>query len=183
MKGMVFTEFLEMVEDVFSPDVADSIITKAALPSGGVYTAVGTYHHDEMVALVTHLSTATKTPVPDLLKAFGRHLFGRFAKSYPQFFEGKADAFAFLSGVEDYIHVEVRKLYPDAELPSFSYQRPAADTLVMTYRSKRPFADLAEGLIQGCFAHFGEDVGIARATLAAEPETCVEFSLVRRVAV
>lgn len=183
MKGMVFTEFLEMVEAVFSPDIADTIITKANLPSGGVYTAVGTYDHDEMVALVTHLSAETKTPVPDLLKAFGRHLFGRFAKGYAQFFEGKADAFAFLSGVEDYIHVEVRKLYPDAELPSFNYQRPNPETLVMTYRSKRPFADLAEGLIQGCFAHFGEDVDIARATLSTAPETVVEFSLTRRVAV
>lgn len=183
MKGMVFTGFLEMVEEVFSPEVADRIITKSDLPSGGVYTAVGTYHHDEMVTLVTHLGTETNTPVPELLKAFGKYLFGKFASSHPQFFDGKQDAFSFLSGVEDYIHVEVRKLYPDAELPTFQYERPNADTLVMTYRSTRPFADLAEGLIQGCCAHFGEEVSIARKTISTSPGTCVEFSLSKRVAV
>ncbi len=183
MKGMVFTEFLEMVEDVFSPDVADTILTNADLPSGGVYTAVGTYDHDEMVTLVKNLSAETNTPVPDLLRAFGKHLFGRFASTHPQFFDGKQNAFSFLAGVEDYIHVEVRKLYPDAQLPSFEYEHPNDDTLLMTYRSVRPFADLAEGLIQGCFAHFGEEVGIERTTLSTEPETCVQFALTKRVAV
>jgi hypothetical protein len=180
---MVFTEFLEMVEDVFSPEVADSILTNSDLPSGGVYTALGAYDHDEMVTLVKALSAATNTPIPDLLRAFGKHLFGRFAVSHPQFFTDKSDAFTFLAGVDNYIHVEVRKLYPDAELPKFTYERPNDDTLVMTYQSTRPFADLAEGLIHGCAAHFGEQLSVDRRTISTEPETCVEFSLSRRVAV
>ena len=36
MKGIVFTEFLEMVEDKFSPELADRIIEGAELPSGGI---------------------------------------------------------------------------------------------------------------------------------------------------
>jgi len=43
MKGIIFTEFLEMVEDRFSPEIADRIIEAADLPSGGAYTAIGTY--------------------------------------------------------------------------------------------------------------------------------------------
>ncbi|MBT8311465.1 MAG: hypothetical protein HKP23_01335, partial [Flavobacteriaceae bacterium] len=39
MKGIVFTEFLEMVEDKFGLEVVDTIIEKAELPSEGVYTA------------------------------------------------------------------------------------------------------------------------------------------------
>jgi len=60
MKGMVFTEFLEMVEDQFGFTMADKIISEAELASGGVYTSVGTYHHQEMVALVVNLSKALK---------------------------------------------------------------------------------------------------------------------------
>ena len=52
MKGVVFTEFLEMVEDRFSPEMADRIIEGAELASGGVYTTVGTYDHGEMIQLV-----------------------------------------------------------------------------------------------------------------------------------
>ena len=53
MKGIVFTEFLEMVEDRFSLDMVDDLIDDCDLPSGGVYTAVGTYSHEEIVALVS----------------------------------------------------------------------------------------------------------------------------------
>lgn len=47
MKGIIFTEFLEMVEDRFSPEIADRIIEASDLPSRGVYTAVGTYDHTD----------------------------------------------------------------------------------------------------------------------------------------
>lgn len=36
MKGVVFTEFLEMVEARFSADLVDDVIDAANLPSGGV---------------------------------------------------------------------------------------------------------------------------------------------------
>jgi len=59
MKGIVFTEFLEMVEAKFSPEMTDRIITESKVPSGGAYSAVGTYDHEEIVALVQALSRAT----------------------------------------------------------------------------------------------------------------------------
>ena len=86
MKGVVFTEFLDMVEQRFSPDMVDDIIEDANLPSGGAYTAVGTYPHDEMVALVVALSARSGAAVPDLLRAFGEYLFGRFVQGYPGHF-------------------------------------------------------------------------------------------------
>lgn len=180
MKGVVFTEFLEMVEDTFSPDMADTIIEDSDLPSGGVYTTLGTYDHEEMVQLVTHLSAHTETPVPDLLKVFGKHLFGRFAKGYPHFFADVGSAFDFLQNVEGYIHVEVRKLYADAELPSFEYDTSVPGQLVMTYSSKRAFGDLAEGLIHGCIAHFEESIDVARENVATEPRTVVRFTMTQR---
>ena len=53
MKGMVFTEFLEMVESTFSADMVAAIIDDSAPPSGGAYTSVGTYDHQELVGMVT----------------------------------------------------------------------------------------------------------------------------------
>src|SRR5438445_13808374 len=119
MKGVVFTEFLEMVEERFSAEIADRIIEAADLPSGGAYTAVGTYDHHELLRIVSELSGVTQLPVAQLVRAFGKHLFARFVCLYPQFFEGAGNAFAFLLKIEDHIHVEVRKLYSDAELPRF----------------------------------------------------------------
>lgn len=163
MKGMVFTEFLDMVEATWSLDMVDRIIEDARVPSGGAYTAVGTYPHEEMIALVTALAAATGRPPGELTRAFGRHLFGRFSQLYGRFFEGVGDSFQFLAGIEEIIHAEVRKLYPDAELPGFEVQT-GPRTLVLTYFSRHPFADLAHGLIEGCVAHFGDPVGITRET-------------------
>jgi hypothetical protein len=167
MKGIVFTEFLEMVEAEFSADVADEIIESTELASGGAYSAVGTYDHREIVALVSRLSELKGHPVPDLLKAFGRHLLQRFARGYPQFFEDKSSAFEFLDDVEKTIHVEVLKLYPEAELPSFETSRDG-DALIMIYRSPRRMADLAEGLITGCGEHFGETLIIEREDVSGD---------------
>ncbi|MET3293216.1 UNVERIFIED_CONTAM: hypothetical protein ABID98_005939 [Brevibacillus sp. OAP136] len=165
MRGMVFTTFLEMVESKFSLNVADQIIQASDLPSGGSYTSVGTYHHNEMIALVGQLSERTGIPAADLVRTFGEYLFGQLNEMHPQFIATNSSAICFLKNVDSYIHVEVRKLYPDAELPSFTYETPGKGTLVMTYRSSRPFADLAEGLIIGCIAHYGEPVGLVREDL------------------
>jgi len=179
MKGIVFTEFLEMVEDRFSPSIADRIIQLSDLRSGGAYTAVGTYDHHELLRLVTNLSRETGTPVPDLVRAFGQYLFGRFFVTYPQFFEGIEHAFDFLKNIERYVHVEVRKLYPDAELPRFECSSPAPGTLTMTYRSTRPFADFAEGLIGGCIEHFREPIDVRREDLS-DGGTSARFVLTHR---
>jgi hypothetical protein len=180
MKGVVFTEFLEMVEDRFSPEIADHIIEASDLPSGGAYTSIGTYDHTEMVQLVTQLSAATGTTVPVLIHAFGKYLFGRFVVLYPQVFEGVGSAYSLLERIDDTIHVEVLKLYPDAELPRFECVTPEPGRLTMIYRSRRGFADLAAGLIDGCIEHFGETIDVQREDLSGGQGTCVRFSLTRR---
>jgi len=167
MKGMVFTEFLEMVETTFSADMVDDIIDDANPPSGGAYTAVGTYDHTELVSMVVALSNRTGIPVADLVQAFGKHVFGVFARNYQVFFTNVPDAITFLSGIEDIIHAEVIKLYPDAHLPKFDCERHG-DTLIMIYRSPRHFADLALGLIRGCGEYFGNNLRIEREELDSE---------------
>jgi hypothetical protein len=181
MKGIVFTEFLEMVENKYSPEVADRIIETSNLSSGGAYTSVGTYDHAEFIQLVTRLSAETKVPVPDLVREFGRYLFTRFHLKYSNFFNHIPGAFAFLARIENYIHVEVRKLYSDAELPRFEIKQTDPQHMELTYKSSRPFADLAEGLILGCIEHFKENIQAKREDISNSPgETSVRFDLVKQ---
>ncbi len=169
MKGLVFTEFIDMVDERFSLETSERLIEECDLPSRGAYTSVGTYDAAEMLALVTRLSEVSGIPVPELLNAFGRHLFARFTTSFPAFFDGIGSALEFLPRVNDYVHLEVRKLYPDASLPTFTCSIPEPGTLVMTYRSATDLPDLAEGLIEGCAEHFGESLTITRETLPGDP--------------
>ncbi|HEU4851002.1 MAG TPA: heme NO-binding domain-containing protein [Telluria sp.] len=183
MKGVVFTEFMEMVESRMGLDMLDRIITEAELPNDGAYTAVGTYDHAELVRLVAALSNATGMSTPELVYMFGEQLFERFSINYSYFFDGADDAFEFLSRIDGVIHVEVRKLYPDAELPTLLCERPAANAMTLTYISPRGFGDLAAGLIAGCIKHFGESVRMARTDLE-KVDNChrVQFDLVREAA-
>lgn len=177
MKGIVFTEFIELVEEKFSITTCEQLLETSALPSGGVYTSVGTYDAAEMVALVTNLSQMTGIAVADLLQEFGRHLFRQFVEKFPGFFENITSSIDFLSRVDGYVHVEVRKLYPDAELPTFACERSDAGEFLMTYHSKRDLPDLAEGLIRGCIAHFGDQIDVRREPVEGMPGTTC-FTLV-----
>jgi Haem-NO-binding len=180
VKGIVFTEFLDMVEDRFTLEVADRMITAAAVPSGGAYTAVGTYDYHEIIQLVAQLSTLTSIPVSKLLHTFGVYLFGRFVVAYPSLFSRATSTFNFLERIEDHIHVEVRKLYPDAELPMFACDISTPSRLTMLYRSTRPFADLAEGLIVGCIAYFSKPILMHRDDSANSHGAHVLFVLTKQ---
>ena len=48
----------------------------------------------------------------------------------------------------------------------------------MIYRSRRRLADLAQGLIEGCIAHFGEEVAVRREDLEGGDGEVVRFELV-----
>ena len=181
MKGIVFTEFTDMVDSLFGPELTEEILEAATLPSGGAYTSVGTYDHAELVRLVSELSRRSGVPIPELVRRFGYFLFGRFAENYPYLFLEASNTFDFLKSVDSYIHVEVRKLYSDAQLPSFEHFQPGPDQMVLVYRSGRGLADLAEGLIQACADHFGEEVSIERKDLSGGTGTAAEFHIRRQV--
>ena len=162
MLGMVFTEFCSMVEKEFSADMVDDIIEMSDLPSGGAYTSVGYYSHQEMLSLVSSLSHKTGIPAPELVRLFGIRLFDFFTENYPQFFVGCSGSFEFLETIDNHIHAEVRKLYPNAAPPSFEFLSEKPGVAKLIYRSNRPFADLAEGLILGCADYFGEKIALDR---------------------
>jgi hypothetical protein len=178
MKGIVFTEFLEMVEHMDGYELVDSLLLTSELPSGGVYTAAGIYDHQEMISLVVRLSQATQRSVPDILRQYGRYLFQTFVSTYTPFLEAAPDAFSFLSSVDNYIHVEVKKLYPEAELPTFTITQLNASTLRMIYQSSRKMADLAYGLIEGTLSHYGEVATITRQALNPDGSR-VEFIITK----
>lgn len=175
MKGIVFSEFMDMVEEKFGLETLDDLIESTSLKSGGSYTAVGTYPHEEMVNLVIRLGELKNIPISDLLNAFGHHLFDTFYKNYPGFFTGVSHPFDLLEQIDNHIHVEVKKLYPDAELPRFETHRHE-DSMTMIYRSDRKMADLALGLIEASAKKFNTPLNI-ETTLLKEDGSEVQFKI------
>jgi hypothetical protein len=162
MKGLVFTEFLEMVEEKFGYEVLDRLTSLPSLKNHGAYTSVGNYPHDEMLNMLAELHDAVGLPHKELIIAFSSWLFNAFQRIHPTFFEHIDNSFDFLNGIETVIHSEVRRLYPDARLPNFNCERVDDNTLIMEYSSWRPFADLAEGLILAASEYFKDEIEMIR---------------------
>jgi len=74
----------------------------------------------------------------------------------------------------------VLKLYPEATLPRFDSELAEdGNTMHLTYYSTRHFADLAIGLIQGAFEHWGEEVQLSMEDLTTGDEQKVRFTMVK----
>jgi len=175
MKGLLFNELVEFAEDRFGCDVVARVEGTAA-----PYGAIASYPSADLVALATRLADAGSERLDVLLRAFGERLFGRFASLYPVFFVTADSTFEFLAQIDTTIHGEVEKLYPNAEFPRFKPTTEGADVMRLHYRSARPFADLAEGMLQGCITHFGESVDVRREPVTGPAGTAADFVLVRR---
>jgi len=154
MKGIVFTEFLELVEDKFGLEMVDNIISSSDLESGGAYTAVGTYSFSEMLQLLQHLSANTGISIDDLLLVYAEHFFGVIEVSYPGLLATYKDPIEMISSIENHIHVEVRKIYPDAELPTFVVESKSENDLTVIYKSSRAMHHFGLGLMNKTFEHF-----------------------------
>lgn len=156
MKGVIFAELIRFMEAVKSPAFADEAIQLAEVASDGAYTTVGNYPSDEALALVGAASKLSGIDAPELCRLFGNHLFQRFLVLYPHIMMSYTDAESLLAHVGSHIHGEVCVLYPDARPPQID-AKTTDDVTTMSYKSHRPMAAIAFGLIQECMSHYGDD--------------------------
>ena len=145
--------------------MADDVLEVAGLT--GTWAATGLYEDGDLVRYVSALSEITKTPVDDLVHAYGAHLLTRFYASHPKFFEGQTTR-TFLNGVESRIHSEVRRLWPAANTPLVTLLTDGDDELEVEYRSERGLATLALGLLEQTTRHFDDGWTVTLAEVNAE---------------
>jgi len=178
MKGVVFTELIEMIENEFGLEVLDQVLGEAELESKGAYTTVGNYPDSELHAILNALGKIKGLSMQEMLMGFSNCFFHMLSKQYVDFFEAHKTAFDFLATLDEYIHPEALKLYPDATTPGFSPNRIDENTLVLVYTSNRKLPVLARGLITQTVDYYNEDVEI-KEELIEEDGSIVKFTLTR----
>ena len=177
MRGELFNEFLEFAVESVGTEAA-ALTTRDGRRAATAYEVERHYDPSELTHLADQLATIRDVPRSTVLTSFGVHLFRYFAALYPTFLDEAASAVAFLASINTYVHGELRKLYPDAEFPGFECTPVAPDGIEMVYRSARPLADLAEGLIRGSIEHFGDLVRIVREDLPGMTGTAARFVVI-----
>lgn len=178
MKGIVFTEFLQLVEDKFGLETVDEIIQNANLATDGAYTSVGNYEFSEMLSLMNNLSERTNLSRDDLFRLYSEHFFNVLLESYPFLINKFTDPLELLSSIEGHIHVEVVKIYPDADLPTFEVIEKTETSLTMIYKSSKAMYSFGLGLMHKTFEHFNASASIEMQKLK-DDGTIVKFIITK----
>ncbi|WOH60161.1 heme NO-binding domain-containing protein [Bradyrhizobium sp. BWC-3-1] len=158
MKGVVFNLLEAVVRRDYGDDAWEALLDAAG--TDGAYSSLGNYPDEELVKLVGAASSALKMPADDVVRWFGRNALPLLAKTHPHFFTAHKSTRPFLLTLNDVIHAEVRKLYPGADVPVFTYDTSSSDFLLMHYRSHRKLCALAEGFIQATAAYYAEELSL-----------------------
>ncbi len=174
MKGVIFTEFVQHVESKYGLEVCDGMLEKAQ--DDGIYTSVGNYDHNRLVTLIVILQKLTGDDAEHIQCEFGVVAFPILLSTLPGIADDCSDVFSFIERVENHIHIEVIKLYPDSTPPKFSFVSRDEMSMVMDYHSARCMSAVCHGLLLGCAAHFKQSLSINRDSLN-DDESCVRFTL------
>ncbi|GAA0283647.1 heme NO-binding domain-containing protein [Alteraurantiacibacter aestuarii] len=156
MKGIIFTELVNFMEEGFGLVFADEVLVEADLPDGGAFTSVGSYPATNALKMVSIASVKSGVPVDELCQKYGSYLFQRFTVLFPDIMKLYTSVDELLDHVGPHIHEEVRILYPGAKPPSVTTRRENG-VLVVSYQSHRPLAHIAYGLIRQSIEHYGDE--------------------------
>ncbi|WP_157964673.1 heme NO-binding domain-containing protein [Algibacillus agarilyticus] len=175
MKGIVFNVLQEFVEQNVSYIAWDNAISTLSLPSNGVYISADNYNDEELFSLVGYFCEHLTLEPSVLVRQFGEFLFASLIEMAPAEAQNATDLRTFLNMVEHLIHVEVLKLYHDANLPSFDYPKANDNELIMIYRSPRKLCFLSEGLILSAAKHFKEQVKVTQSQCMHQGADCCQI--------
>lgn len=160
MKGIIFNVVEDAVTKLHGASAWDDILDHAEV--SGAYTALGTYPDAELMSIVGSACELTGADQIDLLRVVGRAILPDLAAHVDDVVDHNGTAFEFLAVIDDVIHVEVRKLYPDAATPTIKTRSIDDHSIEVTYGSARGLWALAEGLILGAGDLFNQPLIVTR---------------------
>lgn len=126
---------------------AQEVLESAALPSRGVYAATGDYSHEELFQLAARYMEKAKLGEDDVMYGLAQGVIAYFHEKHPHIFTGYADFSTFLRAINSFIHPEVYRIHPGAELPVFNTLHEASGRSILLYQSPRRMPGFAKAMI------------------------------------
>ncbi|MFQ5464333.1 MAG: heme NO-binding domain-containing protein [Thermodesulfobacteriota bacterium] len=177
MKGIIFNLLERFIVENLGEEKYEEILSHCTLKTKEPFVGPGSYPDEDLMAIVARAVETMGITLPEALRAFGRFCLPKFAERFPEFMTPYDHPKEFLMTVDSVIHVEVEKLYPDAQTPSLVYEDPAPDRLVIRYESRRKLCHLFEGLIDGVADYYGSPIEYGQRTCMLEGARACEFEL------
>jgi hypothetical protein len=173
MKGIVFNILEDFIDENFGDNTFDTLVELVLPELDEPFVGPGTYSDEQLMAIVGKAIEVKKLELDPTLRAFGAFMFTKLASKYPGFVDPHDNPKDFIKTIHDIIHVEVRKLFPEAITPVFIYSNETENSLTLKYVSKRNLFALAEGLMDGSGAYYNKPFKIKRTEENREDNYCV----------
>lgn len=158
MKGIFFTEFLEMAEKDYGHNLTEKIISELGVGNNGVYESEIGYPCAQFVELCELLGREIGNSSSDIAKNFGEYLFSRLVILFRPNFAGNSNIFEFLDQVDEFIHEKMQNSFPALKIPKFRAIKINESTFQISYQTEKILVDLAIGLLMGCQRFFNEEI-------------------------
>lgn len=175
MMGLIFNEFLDFA-DAQRPGRGRTLLSIVGRATAMRYEPFERYDYDELLTLARIVARGEGVTPGDVLRRFGTRLFERLTVLCPAFRGRGQDALTFLQGVEE-LPCAAAGSDMAADLLRIRCRELGSGVLEVEYSSVRNLADLAEGMIRGCIAHFGGGVELERDDLPGAPGRAARFVL------
>lgn len=177
MKGIVFNILEDFICQNWGDEKYEEILALCPLKTKEPFVGPGSYPDSDLTLIAAKAAEVLGVPLNQALRSFGEFAFMKFSLKFPQFTRDAQSARDFLLTVDSVIHVEVKKLYPDAETPRFSYQDLSENQLIIVYQSRRKLCALMEGLINGVAEHYKTRIDHRQRKCVCDGDSVCEFDL------
>lgn len=177
MKGIVFLLCRQVIRDERGEDAVEDLLAEAGLPSS--FAEGEDYPDAQLEALIEAAGPYVPTGEDEAARWIGRNAIEKLAVEYPSFFQPYASIVGLVADLDEEIHPEVQKIFPDATFPRFEIGDGSDADLVVAYRSERDLCLFAEGLIDGAAGRYGETVRLEQTacTHRGDPHCRIELTL------
>lgn len=159
MHGIVFNELKRYAETKHGAGTWKALLTKAGL-EGKEYNPLSHYPDQDIAALVSAASAATRTPSALVLEDFGEFIAPSLLTMYANLILPRWKTIDLIDETEGTIHAVVRQRVKNAAPPKLATKRVSPEEVILTYDSPRRMCSLAKGIARGLAKHFKETVSI-----------------------
>ncbi|ESP94569.1 MULTISPECIES: heme NO-binding domain-containing protein [Pseudoalteromonas] len=178
MKGHIFILLEEFVSEVAGEALLYDALEACSFDTSTGFVRTENYPDEQLIELV---DTVIKKAGISLEKAhfdFGKWLYPRLSGLLPKQFTDYAHPAYVLKQLDDLHHVELKKLYPDAQPPKFQYCALSPIEANLIYTSPRRMFDLVEGVLAGMAQFYGVPLHVTKQTGWQDNQNCAKYTIV-----
>ncbi|OCQ22147.1 hypothetical protein A7985_10180 [Pseudoalteromonas luteoviolacea] len=160
MKGHIFMLLEDFISEVAGDEVLYEALEECSFDSSKGFVRTENYPDEQLVELVNIVVGKMGISISEAHFSFGQWLYPKLSNLLPSQFTQYPHPAHVLKQLDDLHHVELKKLYPDAQPPAFQYNVTGPYTAQLIYTSPRRLFDLVKGVLAGMSSYYAVNIEV-----------------------